>query len=205
MGTIKLALVFSPWMAFWIIASGHSMMRLQIGICFASVVAAIMAVTRLHRGAILWAGVFFFAFALVSVAWFQNTWVIHHLGLIASGTLFVATLFSMFLGRPFTEDYAREHTPKELWDSPTFIRSCYTVTSAWGFVFLANTMANFAKLYAPESSEWFYRALEFGVIILGIAFTRIYSLAARRRRKHYISDPTISDRQNDEHVPKNGL
>ena len=155
MDTIKLMLAFSPWIAFWIISSGHSMLRLQVGICVATVLVAVMGLTKLHRGAILWAGVLFFAFALVSVAWLRDMWVIQHLGVLASGTLFVSTLFSVFIGRPFTEDYAREHVPAELWDSPAFIRGCYTVTTAWGFIFLVNTMVNLAKLYHPEASEWY--------------------------------------------------
>ena len=180
--TIKLMLAFSPWIAFWIISSGHSMLRLQVGICVATVLVAVMGLTKLHRGAILWAGVLFFAFALVSVAWLRDMWVIQHLGVLASGTLFVSTLFSVFIGRPFTEDYAREHVPAELWDSPAFIRGCYTVTSAWGFIFLVNTMVNLAKLYHPEASEWYYQGMEFSFVILGIAFTTIYSRRARRKR-----------------------
>lgn len=158
------------------------MLRLQIGICVATFLVIVMGLTRLHRGAILWAGVLFFAFALVSVAWLKDIWVIKHLGVLASGTLFVITLLSVFVGRPFTEDYAREHVPRELWDSPAFIRSCYTVTSLWGFIFLANTLVNFAKLYYPETRELFFQGLEFGFVILGVAFTTAYSQHARRKR-----------------------
>ncbi|MFH0959534.1 MAG: hypothetical protein V1897_12600 [Pseudomonadota bacterium] len=182
MDAIKLLLAFSPWIAFWIITSGHSMLGLQIGICVAAALVVVMGLTRLHRGAILWAGVLFFAFALVSVAWLNNIWVIQHLGILASGTLFVTTLFSIFIGRPFTEDYAREHVPKELWESPAFIRGCYTVTTAWGFIFLANSLVNVAKLYYPEAGEWLYRGSEFGCVILGVVFTTIYSQRARRKR-----------------------
>jgi hypothetical protein len=179
---IKLLLAFSPWIAFWIISSGHSMLSLQIGICVASLLVVVMGLTKLHRGAILWAGVIFFAFALVSVAWLKEKWVIQHLGVLASGTLFAATLVSILLGHPFTEDYAREHVPQELWDSPVFIRSCYTVTSAWGVIFLANTLVNFAKLYWPKAGEWLYQGLEFFLIISGVAFTTIYARHAKKKR-----------------------
>ena len=60
MGAIKLLFVFSPWIAFWIIAGGHSLWRLQIGICVAAAMIVVMGITRLHRGSILWAGVAFF-------------------------------------------------------------------------------------------------------------------------------------------------
>lgn len=182
MSAIKLLFVFSPWIVFWIIAAGHSPLRLRIGICAAAVMIVVMGITRLHRGVILWTGVVFFSFAMVSVVWLMNVWVIHHLGIFASGSLFLATLFSMLIGRPFTEDYAREKVPIELWDHPNFIRSCFIVTTAWGLVFLANTLVNVAKLYYPDFNEWLYRGVEFAIIASGVVFTKIYSERARRKR-----------------------
>lgn len=189
MDAVKLLLAFLPWIAFWIISDGHSMLRLQIGICVAAVLVAVMGVTKLHRGVILWAGVIFFAFALVSVAWLEEEWVIHRLGLLASGTLFVATLLSVLLGQPFTESYAREHVPKELWDSPAFIRGCFTVTAAWAFIFLANTLVNVAKLNHPEGGERLYLCLELGFLVSGVMFTTIFSRLSRRKRSETISLP----------------
>lgn len=182
MDAVKLLLAFSPWIAFWIISAGHSMLSLKIGICVATLLVIVMGLTRLHRGAILWAGVIFFPFALVSVAWLQDKWVIHHLGVLASGTLFVTTVVSILSGHPFTEDYAREHVPREMWDSPVFIRSCYVLTSFWGAIFLANTLVNLAKLYRPDSGELLFRAVELGLIISGVLFTTIYARLSRSKR-----------------------
>ena len=182
MDALKLVLAFAPWIAFWIIAGGHSMMRLQIGICVALILVVIMGIMRLHRGMILWAGVVFFAFSLVTVLLLKNMWVIHYLGILASGTLFMATLISIVIAQPFTESYAREHVPRELWDSPAFIRSCYAVTAAWGVIFLANTLVNAAKSYHPELGEWFFRGVELVVLGSGVVFTTLYSRLAKRRR-----------------------
>ena len=41
MDALKLLLAFSPWIAFWIISGGHSMVRLQIGICVAAVLVLV--------------------------------------------------------------------------------------------------------------------------------------------------------------------
>jgi hypothetical protein len=182
MDAIKLMLAFAPWIAFWIISLGHSMLWLKVGICTAALLVVVMGVTRLHRGAILWAGVAFFAFAVISVAWRENMWVVRHLGFLASGTLFLATFLSMFLGQPFTESYARDHVPKELWDSPSFIRGCFTVTGAWGFVFMANTLVNVVKLQRPEAADWIYEVAQLGFLALGVLFTTIFSRIARRKR-----------------------
>lgn len=182
MDALKLLLAFAPWIAFWIISAGHSMLSLQIGICVAAALVIIMGVTRLHRGLILWAGVVFFAFALVTVVLLNNLWVIQHLGILASGTLFVATLVSIVMGQPFTESYARDHVPRESWDSPPFIRSCYTVTGVWGMIFLANTLVNVVKPYSPDFGEWFFRGVELCILVSGVAFTTIYSDHMKRKR-----------------------
>jgi len=182
MDVLKLLLAFSPWLAFWLISGGHSLIRLRLGILVAAVLVVVMGLTRLHRGLILWAGVIFFSFALVFVVWLQDSWIIHHLGIFASGTLFLLTLLSMLLGHPFTESYAREHAPRDLWDSPAFIRGNFIVTGAWGFVFLANTLINVVKLNYPQGNEWFYRGIEFGLFALGVLFSTLYSHFARRKR-----------------------
>ncbi|MBI5572046.1 MAG: hypothetical protein HY914_19035 [Desulfomonile tiedjei] len=182
MDTLKLLLAFAPWIAFWIISAGHSMVCLQIGICVAAALVIVMGITKLHRGLLMWAGVVFFAFALVTVVLLKNLWIIQHLGILASGTLFMATLLSIAIGQPFTESYARDHVPKELWDSPPFIRSCYTVTGVWGLIFLANTLVNVAKPYHPDLGEWFFRGVEFCILVSGVVFTTVYSNLMRKKR-----------------------
>jgi hypothetical protein len=154
----------------------------RLGILVAAVLVVVMGLTRLHRGLILWAGVIFFSFALIFVVWLQNPWVIHHLGIFASGTLLLLTLLSLLSGSPFTLSYAREHTPRELWDSPAFIRANFIVTGAWGSVFLANTLVNVVKLHDPQGNEWFYRGIEFGLFALGVIFSTLYSRYARGKR-----------------------
>ena len=88
----------------------------------------------------------------------------------------------MLIGRPFTEDYARDYVPTELWDHPNFIRSCYIVTIAWGLVFFSNTMLNVVKLYYPDFGELFYNGAELVIIASGIVFTTVYSERAKRKR-----------------------
>jgi hypothetical protein len=183
---IKLLLAFAPWLAFWFIA-GHTMLRLQIGIIVAAILVIIMSVTKINRGAILWAGCVFFAFALISVVLFKNMWVISHLGILASGTLFVAAQLSILIGRPFTEDYARDHVPKQLWDSASFIRACFTTTAVWSCIFLINSLLNVVKLYNHEIPEWHISLSEYATILAGIVFTSVFSWAARKKRAAMLS------------------
>lgn len=195
MDALKLLLAFAPWIAFWIISGGHSVVRLDVGICVAAALVVIMGITRLHRGLILWAGVVFFAFALITVVLLKNLWVIQHLGILASGTLFTATLASIVIGQPFTESYARDHVPREVWDSPAFIRSCYTVTGVWGIIFLANTLVNVVKPYNPDLGEWFFRGVELCILGSGVVFTTVYSNLMRKKRASGVHHGPTSDRQ----------
>ena len=53
MDAIKLILAFAPWIAFWIISLGHSMLWLKIGIATAALLVIVMGITKLHRGMVL--------------------------------------------------------------------------------------------------------------------------------------------------------
>ena len=94
----KLMLAFSPWLAFLVIAHG-SLQRLQIGLV-ALVLSIIMGITGMHRGVILWAGLLFFASATLAVVVFENLWVVHYMGIIASSVLAVATWLTVLLKSP---------------------------------------------------------------------------------------------------------
>lgn len=182
METLKLLLCFSPWIMFWIISSAGSMFWLKIGIVVAALMVLVMGVLRLHRGVILWAGAAFFAFALVSVVWLENMWVIRHMGLIAGAALLGSTLFTLLIGKPFTEDYAREHAPKEVWSTPAFKRACFISTGIWACVFSANFGLNVVKLYVVEHNPWVFRAIEFGIIFGGVLSSNAYAKHARSKR-----------------------
>ncbi len=95
----------------------------------------------------------------------------------------MATQLSILFGRPFTEDYAREHVPKELWDSPGFIRGCYITTAAWSCVFLTNSLLNAVKAYHHEIAAGYISFLEYAVMLGGVFFTNAYSKQARKKRE----------------------
>jgi len=182
MGALKLMLAFSPWLLFWIISSGGTMWWLKAGILVAAGLVGVMGARGLHKGLILWVGVVFFAFCLVSVVGMNNMWVVRHMGVIASGTLFASTFLAMLAGKPFTADYARQGVPPELWASRDFTRGCYLTTGVWCAVFLANTLVNWVKLTMPEANEWAFRGIEFGFLTVGVLYTSWYAERAKARR-----------------------
>jgi len=182
MNPLKLILAFSPWISLWIIAWGHSLFRLQLAIVIAALLVAVMAITRLHRGVILWAGVLFFSAALVGVVWLKNLWFIAHMTVLAHGTLCLFTWLSILTRRPFTLDYARQNTPKELWDHPVLVRTCYVVAIVWGVVFALNALFGIYLLRHEIHNEWLHRGVELGLMAFAIVFTSSYTGRAKHLR-----------------------
>lgn len=182
---VKLLMAFAPWLIFWAVA-GHSMQRLYAAIIVGAALVSVMGFMKLHRGAILWAGVLFFSLSFVMVIFLKNMWFIKHLGILATGTLFLFTLFSILLGHPFTEDYSRENTPESFWNDPGFIRGNYTITTFWMTIFLINVAINFYKLGHAVANEALLKGLELLLIFIGVAFSTIFSERARKKRGEHI-------------------
>ena len=85
---LKLLLGFAPWIAFLAIAHG-SLFRLKLGLAVAAVLTLVMAVTKLHRGVIMWVGITFFTYASIAVLVFEHMWTVRHMGVLANGALAV--------------------------------------------------------------------------------------------------------------------
>jgi hypothetical protein len=64
--------------------------------------------------------------------------------------LLAVVLISIAIRRPFTLQYAREQVARELWDSPTFVRTNYVITSVWALAFAVMAAADALLLYAPD-------------------------------------------------------
>jgi hypothetical protein len=176
---LKLILAFAPWLAFLFIAHG-SLFRLEVGLAVALLLSIGMGVARLHRGIILWVGLTFFSGATVAVLVFHDMWTIRHMGVIASGVLATATWLTVLLRKPFTMDYAREHTPPELWTSPAFLRTNLILTSAWGLTFTCNALLAVGKMHQWLLPELGYELISYALMFGTAAFTTWYPGYVRR-------------------------
>ena len=182
MSVLKLLLAFSPWLSFLFIAR-ESMFRLKLGLVVALILSVVMGITRLHRGVILWVGLLFFTYATAAVVLFNNMWTTQHMGVLANGALATFTWLTIVLKKPFTLDYAREHTDPSLWDNPLFISTNAVITSAWGFVFTTNTVLAWGKMKHFILSEFGYEVITYALLIGAVAFTNWYPGYVRHRRE----------------------
>ena len=182
MGFIKLLLSFAPWLSFLIIAHG-SMFRLELGLCVALGLSIIMGVLRLHRGIILWVGLAFFSAAAVLVIGFKNMWTVQYMGVLANSSLALGTWAGVVTGKPFTLEYAKDHTDPSLWSSPFFLRSNTIIASAWGGAFTCNALLAWLKMKQLFLSELACELLSYTVLIGVAVFTQWYPAYLRGLRE----------------------
>jgi hypothetical protein len=153
-----------------VIAQG-GLFRLKLGLGVAPILSVVMVVTRLHRGVILWAGLIFFASATVAVALLNDMWTTRHMGVLANFALAAGSWLTIALGKPFTLDYAREHTDPSLWNSPDFMRTNIVITATWALVFTVNTVLAWGKLDGLVLPAWAYEVTTDALLIGIVAFT----------------------------------
>lgn len=174
---------FLPIFAFGVIASGHSLMRFDIGIYIGTVLLIVMALMRrLTSGVILGASAGFFAVALILGVWLESIWFIRYVGAFPSGMLFVAAMLSMILGRPFVQEYARKGVPPEQQESANFVRVCFVMTSFWTALLLVMTLVAVVKISYPGPGKLFYVVVNLGVLVVGLAYTTAYTVHIKHRR-----------------------
>jgi hypothetical protein len=178
---LKMLLSFVPWLFFLIIAH-DSMFRLKLGIFVAAVLTVVMAVARLHRGVIMWVGILFFTYAIVAVVFLNDTWAVHYMGALANGALAAGTWAGIALKRPFTLEYAREHTAPSLWKNPVFLRTNYFMTAIWGVVFTINAVLAWQRSIQPAMPGWVYETISYSLMVAAMFFSTWYPENLRHRR-----------------------
>lgn len=182
MRIVKSLAPWMPWLAFLLIAHG-GMGRLAAGLVVALVAAVILAWMGLYRGVLMWAGLAFFALALVAVFGLRSEWFLTHLSVIANSMLAVGAWGSLLVGRPFTVAYAREHTDPARWNDPLFIRVNVLITAAWAAAFTLNAGAAWLQVRHPLP-PWAAAAIQFGTLLAATVFTWWYPARVRARSPH---------------------
>jgi hypothetical protein len=179
----SILLGFLPWIVFGVIA-GPSLWRLNASIIFALALVPVMGYKQLAKGFILtWGSLLFFGVSLVMVVLYRNQWVINNLDILAKGTLAAIAWLSIFMGKPFVLQYARETVPPERQASPVFYRTCRTLAVIWGVVFLIATGMSVAQTYGWWAGGMGYQAVSLGLIGLGLGLNHWYPQYVRSRAK----------------------
>jgi uncharacterized membrane protein len=169
---------FIPWIIFWVVANSPSTWEYgAIGAAVAAILLAIPSAGR-HGGVKMLdvvTIVFFVVLAIVGavVGAHDRDWLDRYSMVISSGALGLVALASLAFV-PFTEQYARESTPPEVWQMPAFRRINRVLTLVWALAFLATAALGYIAVVAPSTSDWTNWILPIVLIVGAFKFTRWY-------------------------------
>ncbi|WFU43855.1 hypothetical protein QA640_16250 [Bradyrhizobium sp. CB82] len=102
--------------------------------------------------------------------------------------IFIISLGSMLLRRPFTLQYALEEVPAETAAMPGFLRANYTITAAWTAAALLMMVSNIVLLYVPGLPIWSSLAVAIAARNSALYFTKWYP---KHRRIKYGSPAVL--------------
>ncbi len=88
--------------------------------------------------------------------------------------IFLLTLTSIVIRRPFTLQYAREVVDAEIARLPGFIRANYIITWAWTGSMLLMMIGNIAMIYLPGLPLWSGLLIAFAARNCAVYFTKWY-------------------------------
>jgi hypothetical protein len=135
---------FSPWVTFLV---GVRVQNVYWGASAGAVVAIVVLARALsrHRAHLFdYVGVVYFVGMLSLLAALQpsniDTWG-RYAQAVAHGSLCIMVFLSVLINHPFTESYAREQAPKEVWNSPAFHAFNRKISLLWGLAFLVGTVS----------------------------------------------------------------
>lgn len=161
---------FLPWIIFWVVSSPSTWEVAAVGALIAAVIVAVPdsrgagGVKLLDLGSIAF-------FALISVlAVFLDrrdlSWLEDWAQVISTGVLALIA-FASLMFTPFTEQYARDSTPPELWDSPVFKKINRGLTLGWGIAFTLVAISGVIAIKGSHSSRDFFTWILPIILIVG--------------------------------------
>ncbi|MCE3552923.1 hypothetical protein LWC33_15850 [Pseudonocardia sp. RS11V-5] len=175
---------FLPWIIFWVVANSPSTWEYgAIGAALAAIILAVPS-TRKHRTKLLDVVtiVFFVGLAVAGavVGAHDRDVLDTYSTTISSGVLGLVALISLAF-TPFTEQYARESTPEEVWSTPEFTHVNRVLTLVWGIAFLVTALLGYIAARLPSTSDWTDWILPIVVLVGAFKFTRWYPEHRSRR------------------------
>jgi len=149
---------FIPWIIFWVVASPSTWKWAALAALIAAVVLTVPDAAQAGGLKLLDVGTIAF-FALVTLlAIFVDRsgldWLEKYAQVISSGAL-AAIAFVSLAFTPFTEQYARDTTPRELWNTTGFKVINRQLTLMWGVVFLLTAVSGLIAVKTHSARDFF--------------------------------------------------
>ncbi|MER6059726.1 MULTISPECIES: hypothetical protein [unclassified Streptomyces] len=175
-GTGSVFLSFAPWIIFGVVASPSTWEYAALAALIASIVLSGQDLLRGRLRLLDVTGIVFFAVLSVlglAVVRGQLLWVETYAQVISNGLVAVVALGSL-LADPFTAQYARESSPREVWDSPVFRHINRVLTTVWGAAFALMTVSTWLAIRFPSQDDWFNWVVPIALLVGAVKFTQRY-------------------------------
>lgn len=178
MPKLSIFLGFAPWIAFTVISGPSTLVWASLTALVLTVALAVPPWRRTGSVGVLDAGgiAFFAIFTVLTLV--LDAGVLQTLEdraqLISGAAITLISLVSLLAGRPFTEYYARQSTPREYWTSPVFRRINRVLTGVWTGVFALMAVLDLVVAVEPAASHvlnWVVPAL---LVVGAVRFTEWY-------------------------------
>jgi hypothetical protein len=181
---ITFLLGFIPWFLF-LFLSGHTLVSLERSIVACLLASLVFGSRELRKGFILqWGTLLFFVVCAVTVIFMHSMFVAENMGIISNGFLACLIWGSIFIGMPFTLQYARADLPKERWRDPALIRSCRFIAIIWALLLTFSALTAYFKVLNPALfPDWIYFDISIVVIVGGTVFTSLYKKYKRSQSR----------------------
>jgi hypothetical protein len=178
MQQLSIFLGFVPWIAFAVISGPSTLTWASATALVLTIALAAPAWRRTGSVGVLdVGGIAFFAIATV-LTLVLDAAVLQTLEdraqLISGTAITLISLVSLLAGRPFTEYYARQSTPREYWTSPVFRGINRVLTGVWTGVFALMALCDLVVATAPAAGDvldWVVPAL---LVVGAVKFTEWY-------------------------------
>lgn len=175
---------FAPWLIYWVVASSPS--TWLYGALAATLAAIILAAPSVgHHKIKLLDAVTIAFFIAITIAGIvagakDRDWMDTYSTPLSNAVLALVVLGSLAVV-PFTEQYARESVPPEVWNQPLFKRTNRILTLVWGLVFAVNAICGLIAVRAPSTSDWTNWVIPIVLVVGAFKFTAHYPERVRAR------------------------
>ncbi|MFJ3229716.1 hypothetical protein [Streptomyces sp. NPDC086787] len=169
-------LSFAPWIIFGVVASPSTWKYAALAALVAAILLSGRDILRGRLYVLDMVGIVFFAVISVLALALDRSellWLETYAQVISNAVIAVVALGSL-LADPFTAQYARERTPRHLWDSPVFKHINQVLTAAWGAVFALMAVSTWLAIRVPSLDDWFNWVIPVVLLVGVIKFTERY-------------------------------
>ena len=179
----RFLLGFLPWILFLFLPTGGwAPLRRAVLICLAASVVFSWKALK-DRFLLQWATSVFFLFCAVSFYGFHWIWPAKHMSVIANLVLDGIIWLTVLAGKPFTMQYAKAETPRELWDTEAFKSGCRSIAIFWGALLFVPLAFSIFRVFHPAAlPDVFYLLLTIFCMIFGIVSTTLFKRNKRKQR-----------------------